>query len=249
MKRNIRLALVCSIVATTIALAGLRYAVGFGSTPVAEVFGRLIGMAIIVGITCGWLAGRAGQSWSWQKFAVLYVLFYAIALFVSAHGHGAPRSKDVGDASAYSVTWPQGWTVQRLEGASSAESDRTIGSRERGLLGAATAPRAVIEVTCMHKPPEEIDNADLIKSVADDVVKRYGEQGFAVSVTTPTSVRVGAYAGMMAEIDATHDGADLRQSLSVAQNDRCLLTVTLTAKKADYPANLAAYAAVRDSIR
>jgi hypothetical protein len=247
MKRNVRWAVICSVAAIVILVLGFQLTAG----PVdraAESFGRLVGLATCAGLLCGWLASRAKRPWGLPRFAAVYGAVFAIGLILS--GRASMESvAATADSPGFSVTWPSGWTVQRLEGVSSAESDRAMGWRERGLLGDATAPKAAIEVTCAVKPNHPVSNSDSIADILAAISKGYESNGFHVSASVPAKKHMGVHDGETVEITAARDGAQLRQVISVAQNEHCLLSATFTAKAADYDAHVAAYSAVLESLR
>ena len=245
MKQHVRRAVVCSVSATVVAAFGFRWFLGELG---AEALGRLFAIAAFAGLMCGWLAGRAKPSWSLFKFTGVYAACFAAAILISARGHTSPGAS-AADARGFSVQWPDGLTVQHLDGVSSADSDRSLGYRERGLLGSASAPKGVIEVACGTKPEHPMENSAALADVLAATTRGYQAQGFNVTTTAPTPQRMGAFDGTMAQMSASHEEHKLRQSIAITQNAQCMLSVTYTAKAEDYEANLASYIAVLASLR
>lgn len=249
MKRHVVQALSCTAAAFALAVGALFLLIGPPGSNAGEAVGRLIALIGIAGLLCGWTASRSKQPWSWPKFAGIYVLFCVGVLVVSAYGNNTQSHAAAKPGPGFSVNWPKGWTVQHLEGVSSAPEDHDLGSRERGLRGDVKAPSAVIEVTCLHKPEREVKNADQLDGILSGMVKGYEAQGFEVSRSAPTPTRVGSNEALSAELRAVRGEDELAQSFTVAQNANCLLTLTLTAKKSEFDANQKAYADVKASVK
>ena len=252
MKRPHQQALICSVAAAVLAIVVLFAFLGAprSSEGAGEAIGRVIALVLVAGLVCGWIAGRSPLPWSWPKFVGIYLTAVIVVLVVSAYGNSTKSdAAESAPASAVSIRWPPGWTVQHLDGVSSAPEDRDLGYRERGVLGDATAPTAVIEVSCLHKPERTLDDAEQINSILATMRKGYESKGFVVSMTAAAPTHIGSYGGLTARMDAKRGEVDLLQNFSIAQSSSCLLTMTLTAKKADFDANLKTYDDVKASVK
>jgi hypothetical protein len=252
MKRHHRQALICSVAAAVLAIVALFAFLGAprSSEGAGEAIGRVLVLSAVAGLVCGWIAGRSPLPWSWPKFVGIYLTAFIVVLVVSAYGNSTKSdAAETAPATKLSIRWPQGWTVQHLVGISSAPEDRDLGYRERGILGDAKSPTAVIEVSCLNKPAQTLDNAEQIDSILANMRKGYESQGFIVSMTAAAPTRIGNYDGLTARMDAKRGEVDLLQNFSIAQSSNCLLTMTLTAKQADYDANLKTYDEVKASVK
>jgi hypothetical protein len=250
MKLHNKQALVCSVSVTVVAVVLLFAFLGAPATAdgASESIGRLLGLTLVAGILCAWMAGKSAVAWSWLKFAGIYLATCIALLVLSAYGKTS-QSHAASAPAAFSVHWPKGWTVQHLEGISSDPADHDLGSRERGLLGDVKAPRAVIELSCIEKKAGEVNLSDQIGGILTGMTKGYSEQGFKVSTTKTTPTRLGNYDGLSAVLDAVRADGELMQNFSIAQSPACVFTLTLTAKKVEYDKNLMAYADVKASVR
>jgi len=249
MKPHVTKALACSMAAFAAAV-GVFY-LAFGSPPAdraGEAVGRLLALTATAGVACGWVAARSAHAWSWFKFVAVYAGFCVALLLVAAYGKsthaGEPQAPP---GSPLAIVWPAGWTVQHLSGASSDPADRDLGSRERGLLGDTAAPTAVIEIGCVRRDRAARLDAEF-KGIFAGAADGYRRQGFEVTETKPSPTHIGKQDGLGAVLYATQGGVELMQDFSLAPGPACLLVSTLTARKAAFYENLAAYAAVKASV-
>ena len=88
MKLHNKQALVCSALVTVIAIGLLFAFLGApaSSDGASEAIGRLLGLTIVAGILCAWMAGKSPKPWSWLKFSGIYLLMCFGLLVLAAYG-------------------------------------------------------------------------------------------------------------------------------------------------------------------
>lgn len=243
MKRHYLQALVCAAAGLAVSIALLFAGLGApGSADGAgEAIGRLFAMCAIAAAICAWQAGRAAVPWSWFRFAGTYAIVCVVLLLLAASGKA--RGDDV--AAHSMVVWPDGWTIQRLAGLSSADADRGLGWRERAVHGDAARPDAAIELSCATGARGSVDLAGIVEGLLEG----YRRQGFVAAASPPSAIAGGVPRGQAVTLTANRDGVELVQEYAAFDTPSCAVVLSYSARRGTFEKYRADYLGVRASLR
>jgi hypothetical protein len=209
-----------------------------------EAVGRLLALTGFAALATWMLARKKMPEWTWLRFGLVY--FAAIVVLIVISSFGRARAAE---AWPFSVTFPPGWTIEKLQGVSSAPEDLDKGVRTRGRWSGGDGV-VILEVGCATlvagKPVEIAKEMD---EVIEATNSAYEVQGIVSASTPPTAER---HAGLEWRIaDATSRnaaGTQIRRTLAMSQNAHCLLVANLVSTPSAHERQRDALGTVLDSL-
>jgi len=215
----------------------------------SEAIGRTFAHTGIAAL-CVWLVARVSASpWSWLKFLAFYVAAFIGVSLVSTIGH-VKSANGQPDDWPYKATFPDGWTVNRLRGASSAPQDESLGVREIARLDSgAGAP--VIQLSCVWPDAHEpIDLDALVQSITDKIEAQYASPKTRVQTVGLGTLKIARHPTrtVMTKI-FMGDDLVLEQESLVALTDRCIFSAQVGALPSEFEIAAAAFRKVIQTIQ
>jgi hypothetical protein len=219
-----RQAWACWAVAAFGLLGLLRLALGpaGGAEGAGEAIGRLLALTGVAALATWWLARRRAPAWGWARFAGTYVLALLLLALASAFG----RARAEAPLGWPELAVPEGWTSERLEGASSAPQDQERGRRLRQQWHGATGT-VVLEATCAWLARTEVSapGAELAKAQRH-IGAAYAAQDVQVTPSPIRSAQFGGRDWRIADLQMRQqDAVVLRMRVAMARTSRCALSV------------------------
>lgn len=209
-----------------------------------EAVGRLLALTGCATLATWMLARKKMPEWTWLRFGLVY--FAAIVGLVIISSFGRARAAE---AWPFSVTFPPGWTIEKLQGVSSAPEDLDQGARMRGRWS-GEAGVVILEVGCatLHagKP---VDIASEMDEVIEATDSAYEAQGIVSASEPPTAERHAGLEWRIAETTSRNaSGAQIHRTLGMSRNAHCLLVANMVGTPSAEDLQQNAFRAVLDSL-
>jgi len=249
MQKPAKQALICWLSALVLIVLALRLILDEPGTPdgAGEGIGRVFANTGFAALATWLIARKKTPPWSWLKFAAAYfVAVVLIAIIASVGNRARANELDI----PFEAAFPKGWSVERLQGVSSAPADQARGVRERARWNGADGA-SVIELTCSWLAPHDSpDLAEQLKRIADGLKSALTQQGLSVEVSAVKSALIGKRPGLIVGLRALRktDTAFV-QKIAVTSTDRCLISATLTGTPQAFELQLAAFARILERVR
>ena len=243
-----KLALICWFVSFAIIVGALFLALGApaSSDGASEAIGRVFAHTGICALATWLLARKKSPSWSRSKFALIYVaalIVFGLITSVGRSGHAAEV------AMPFVTTYPAGWTVERLQGVSSAPQDKDRGVREIARWEGADGS-AVIAVSCswLMQPAPHLDA--LLKEVLDGYHRALEGQDLALDVGASKSMRIGGRDALMMDVRALKEDKPIfNQKIAVTLTEECVISATFAGTSKAFDQQADTFASFLNGIR
>jgi len=147
------------------------------------------------------------------------------------------------------TTYPAGWTVERLQGVSSAPQDKDRGVREIARWEGADGS-AVIAVSCswLMQPAPHLDA--LLKEVLDGYHRALEGQDLALDVGASKSMRIGGRDALMMDVRALKEDKPIfNQKIAVTLTEECVISATFAGTSKAFDQQADTFASFLNGIR
>jgi hypothetical protein len=222
-----------------------------GSPRTPEGAGEAIGRGLThtgIAALVVWLFAR-GSDWSWLKFVSLYFVAFVGAAIVSTSGHFQDATGSE-QHWPFEAAFPDGWTVERLKGASSSPQDQSLGVREIARFGTGTgAP--VIQLSCVENSKSEaIDLDQMLERMASGLETQYASPRSNTKSVKSKAMNIHGHPARSIITTVSLDGNRvLQQESLVSQTDECLFAAQVAALPSEFERASAVFRSVVGTIR
>jgi hypothetical protein len=210
-----------------------------------EAVGRVIVHTGTAAFVTWFLARRKVPEWSWLKFILVDVAALAILGVITSFG-----SARAADPRPFSVDFPQGWSIETLNGVSSASQDQDKCYRESARWDGPEGAVA-IDITCAARVDDkrldvEVEFASLVR----DTTRSYEALDIAVNAGISKVERHGSFEWRVVDLDmANSSQVHVSQRIAVTASPGCLLAGTITGTKEAYVLQRTRFGEVLDSVQ
>lgn len=211
-----------------------------------EAIGRGFGHTGLSAL-CVWFFARK-KDWSWPRFVGAYIVAFIVLAIASTMGNYSAAAER--EPWPFEVTFPDGWKVEHLSGASSAPQDASLGVRDIARKGTELgAP--VIQLACVKKDVEDppLDLEKMSMQIAARLEQQYGSANARTStVDSDTKLSRFPTRSIVTTI-SLQDDAVIRQESLVALTEKCLFSAQVAALPSEFDDAEKAFRHVIESIR
>ena len=249
MKQPAKQALICWFSALVLIVAALRLILGAPTTPdgAGEAIGRVFANTGLAALAAWMIARKKTPPWSWPRFIVVYFAAVVIIAIVASAGRTARASEpDI----PFAASFPEEWSVERLQGVSSAPMDQERGIRERARWDGADGA-SIIELTCSWLAPRDApDLAEQLNRIANGLKSALSEQGLSVEAGGVKKAVIGKQPGLSVILRASRKNQTaFVQEIAVALSSRCFLSATFSGTPRAFELQLPTFVNVLGAMR
>ncbi|SFN65257.1 protein of unknown function [Dokdonella immobilis] len=230
---------------------GLAIAVLFGvlgpprsSDGAGEALGRLLALTGCAALASWLLARNREPEWTWLRFGLVYAAAIVVIAVISSFGRASAA-----EPWPFSISFPAGWSVARLEGVSSAAEDLDRGVRTRGRRD-DEAGTVILEIGCTTLVEgKSIDIAGEMDDVIEATDSAFEAQGIVSESARPVVEKHAGLGWRIAETTSRNAaGTQVRRTLAMSRNAHCLLVATMVGTPRAHDLQRGTFRAVLDSL-
>jgi hypothetical protein len=201
----------------------------------SEAIGRALAHTGVAALIVWLFARTRPNPWTWPRFVATYLATFIVIGLVSTRGvatseRGEPKQWP------FVATFPEGWLVEKVAGASSAPQDKDVGIREVAREdGEKGAP--VIQLTCVWRHPADgpIDLDALVEATAAKLESQYKSPRTRVENSDLATVKLANYSGRSVTTKVfLDDQLVFEQESLAAATARCLFSAQVAALPSEF---------------